>query len=513
MTTQERGIVALRPYQIEAVESIITSFDEHDKNLAVMPTGSGKTIVFAEIANRLRPRKTLILAHREELIDQAVDKIRKVSGGVTIGVEKAERTANLTDDIVVASVQSMLRRTDKFPASHFGLIVCDEAHHALSESWQSVLDRFGNCWVLGVTATPDRGDKRNLGEYFDNIAYELGLFDLIKAGYLCPISVQSVPINLDLRGTVRTTAGDFNSSDLGHALTPYLEQIAGAISEYCSDRKTLVFLPLIETSKRFTEILNQKGINAEHIDGTSEDRKEILTRFDASSKPSILCNAMLLTEGYDCPSVDCVVVLRPTRSRPLYAQMVGRGTRIADEKKNLLLLDFLWMHERHSLCRPSHLIAPTTDIAEDITQLSAMSLGQVDLISMLETATATREETLRRELAKNSKKQAKVIDIADYALSLHRMDLADFECSMRWHDEPVTEMQTALLFRFGLDTSSVRCRGQASAILDVIVRRSKMGLATPKQVKWLKRMGHPKPEEATFDDASKWLEKRWGRKQ
>lgn len=511
MIAQDR-VVALRPYQIEAVESIINSFSEHDKNLAVMPTGAGKTIVFAEIANRLRPRKTLILAHREELIDQAVEKIGRVSGGVSIGIEKAERTANLTDDIVVASVQSLLRRPDKFPMSHFGLVVCDEAHHALSESWQSVLDRFSNCWVLGVTATPDRGDKRNLGEYFDNIAYELGLFDLIKSGYLSNISVQSVPINLDLRGRVRTTAGDFNSSDLDCALTPYLEQIAGAITEYCSDRKTLVFLPLIETSKRFTEILVRQGMNAEHIDGTSEDRKEILARFDKAKKPSVLCNAMLLTEGYDCPSVDCVVVLRPTRSRPLYAQMIGRGTRTAEDKKNLLLLDFLWMHERHSLCRPSHLIAPTTDIAEDITHLSASALGQVDLVSMLETATAQREETLRRELAKNAKKQSKVIDIADYALSLHRMDLADFECSMRWHDEPVTEQQLQLMFRFGIDISSVRCRGQASAILDVIIRRSKMGLATPKQVKWLKRMGYPKPEEATFDDASKWLEKRWGKK-
>ena len=128
MITAPERVVALRPYQIDAVESILTSFGDHDKNLAVMPTGSGKTIVFAEIANRLRPRKTLILAHREELIDQAVDKIRKVSGAVTIGIEKAERTANLTDDIVVASVQSMLRRPDKFPMSHFGLIVCDEAH-------------------------------------------------------------------------------------------------------------------------------------------------------------------------------------------------------------------------------------------------------------------------------------------------------------------------------------------------------------------------------------------------
>jgi len=505
-------VVALRPYQIDAVESILNSFSDHDKNLAVMPTGSGKTIVFAEIANRLRPRKTLILAHREELIDQAVDKIRKVSGAVTIGIEKAERTANLTDDIVVASVQSMLRRPDKFPMSHFGLIVCDEAHHALSDSWQSVLDRFSSCWVLGVTATPDRGDKRDLGGYFDNIAYELGIFELIKSGYLSNISVQSVPINLDLRGKVRTTAGDFNSSDLDCALTPYLQQIADAMQEHCQDRKTLVFLPLIETSKRFTQILTDKGMNAEHIDGTSEDRKEILARFDKAKKPSVLCNAMLLTEGYDCPSVDCIVVLRPTRSRPLYAQMVGRGTRVDKGKKNLLLLDFLWMHERHALCRPSHLIAPTTDIAEDITRLSASALGQVDLISMMETATAQREETLRRELAKNANKKAKVIDISDYALSLHRLDLADFECSMRWHDEPVTTQQVELLFRFGIDTSSVRCRGQASALLDVIIKRSKMGLATPKQVKWLKRMGYNKPEEATFEQASRWLEQRWGKK-
>lgn len=306
--------VELRDYQHAAIDATLKGFKDYRRQLLVAPTGSGKTIMFAALAKRLRPERTLILAHREELIEQAVDKIY-TSTGIQAEVEKAERRASPDAPIVVASVQSMMqpKRLATWAPDHFGLVVCDEAHHAISDSWQRVLDHF-DAKVLGVTATPDRGDKKNLGKYFENVCHEINLFDLIKAGFLASISIRSIPVQIDLRD-VRQVAGDFASDDLGDVLGPYLQTIACAIRDVASFRKVLVFLPLIATSKAFVEICQREGLAAEHIDGTSKDRADILARF-ARSEFDVLSNAMLLTEGFDDPNIDCIVILRPTRSRP-----------------------------------------------------------------------------------------------------------------------------------------------------------------------------------------------------
>ncbi|WP_240335346.1 DEAD/DEAH box helicase [Paraliobacillus sediminis] len=169
----------------------------------------------------------------------------------------------------------------------------------------------------------------------------------IKEGYLSPIKALTIPLKLDL-SAVGQQAGDFKTSKLGSALDPYLESIVDEMVRVASDRKIVVFLPLVKTSQKFTELLNQKGFKATEVNGESKDRAEILRDFD-SGKYNVLCNSMLLTEGWDCPSVDCVVVLRPTKIRSLYIQMIGRGTRLYPGKTELLLLDFLW--------HPAHLIA------------------------------------------------------------------------------------------------------------------------------------------------------------
>ena len=181
----------------------------------------------------------------------------------------------------------------------------------------------------------------------------------IREGYLCPIRAQTVPLSIDLAG-VKVSAGDFAAGDLGTALDPYLERIADEmLAAGCMQRKTVAFLPLVATSKKFAAALAAKGFDAMEVDGESEDRAEVLERYEQAGPGAVLCNSMLLTEGWDCPSVDCVVVLRPTKVRSLYVQMVGRGTRLSPEtgKAELLVLDFLWMTERHDLCRPAHLVA------------------------------------------------------------------------------------------------------------------------------------------------------------
>ena len=359
----------LRPYQQEAKNSIFEQWENGTKKtLLVLPTGCGKTIVFAKVTEQCVQNgdRVLILAHRGELLEQATDKIRK-STGLGCATEKAEESSlGSWYRITVGSVQSMMRekRLNRFPEDYFDTIIVDEAHHCISDSYQRVLRHFPEARVLGVTATPDRGDMKNLGTVFESLAYEYSLPKAIKEGYLSPIKAVTIPLTMDLTG-VGTQGGDFKAGDLGTALDPYLKNIAEEMKKYCADKKTVVFLPLVKTSQKFRDILNESGFRAAEVNGNSQDRAEILEDFE-HDKYNVLCNSMLLTEGWDCPSVDCIVVLRPTKVRSLYCQMVGRGTRLSPEtgKDHLLLLDFLWHTERHELCHPAHLICESEEVAQ-----------------------------------------------------------------------------------------------------------------------------------------------------
>lgn len=508
-------MISLRPYQSDCLAKTLKGFWEFDRQLIVVPTGGGKTILFASLAAEFwkSQKKTLVLAHREELVDQAIDKIFKTTG-LRAQKEMAENYADQSSaQVVVASIQSMQRRiVERWPADYFGLVVADEAHHAISDSWLEVLNHFNIAKVVGVTATPDRGDKKNLGSYFQNVAFEIGLFDLVHQNYLSPISIKSIPLEIDL-ANVTQTAGDYDANKLSDALTPYLRSIAVAIREHASFRKTLVFLPLIATSKNFVEILKNEGIAAEHIDGTSEDRKEKLAAFSAG-KFDALCNAMLLTEGYDEPSIDCVVVLRPTRSRPLYSQMVGRGTRIHPTKENLLLLDFLWAHERHSLCRPAHLISKSDDEAEVITKLAeekakagGESQEELELESLATEAISKRHEKLKRELEENRNKKQKTISAAEFCAAHGDFESAEYEPTMEWESQPITKPQAFALKRNKIDVSTVRGKGHASKLIGLIHQNEKLTLASGKQRALMARMGHPNANQATVSEARQFMKR------
>lgn len=287
----------------------------HRKTLLVLPTGTGKTVVFAKVVeDRVNNGgRALVLAHRGELLSQAADKIMDASG-MACALEKAESTSLGSNmPITVGSVQSLAKpkRLARFPRDYFTDIVVDEAHHCLSDSYQRVLEHFPKANILGVTATPDRGDMKNLGQFFDSKAYEYTMPQAIRDGYLCPIKAQMIPLELDISG-VKVTSGDFSSGEIGSALEPYLDQIAHEMTHYCKGRKTVVFLPLIHTSQKFCAILNCYGLRAAEVNGSSENRAEVLRDFE-NGRYDVLCNSMLLTEGWDCPAVDCVVVLRPTR--------------------------------------------------------------------------------------------------------------------------------------------------------------------------------------------------------
>lgn len=512
------GTVELRPYQEEARRSIEAEWAEgRRRTLLVLPTGCGKTIVFCTVAKDGVDAggRVLILAHRGELLEQAADKLRRATG-LGCAVEKAEDTSvGSWYRVTVGSVQTLMRpkRLAQFPPDWFTHIVVDEAHHALSDSYQQVLEHFPKARVLGVTATVDRGDKRDLGAYFDSIAYEYTLPRAIREGYLCPIKAQTVPLRLDLTG-VKVSAGDFAAGDLGNALDPYLERIADEmLAAGCMQRKTVVFLPLVATSKKFAGILAERGFDAMEVNGESADRAEVLAAYDQAGAGAVLCNSMLLTEGWDCPSVDCVVVLRPTKVRSLYVQMVGRGTRLSPEtgKTELLVLDFLWMTERHELCRPAHLLAGSREVADAMTERLEALPGMADLEAVerqaAEDVVAQREEALAAELAAMRGRKRKLVDPLQFEMSIQAEDLANWEPAFPADLEPPTEKQLADLERFGIFPDEVACKGKASLLLERLEKRRADGLTTPKQIRLLERApyGFRHVGQWPFEAASKMI--------
>lgn len=505
----------LRPYQNEAIEAVHSEWKKgNTKTLLVLPTGCGKTICFAKLAeDQVRQgEKVLILAHRGELLDQASDKIYKVTGLKT-ALEKAESSClGSWYRIVVGSIQSLMResRLSNFSKDYFDTIIIDEAHHCLSDSYQVVLNHFNKAKVLGVTATPDRGDMRNLGQYFESLAYEYTLPRAIKEGYLSPISALTVPLKMDLSG-VGVQSGDFKVGDVGTALDPYLHQIGKEMLNYCKDRKTVVFLPLISTSQKFTNILNDLGFSAAEVNGNSIDRGEVLKDFE-DGKYNVLCNSMLLTEGWDCPSVDCIVVLRPTKVRSLYCQMVGRGTRLYKNKKDLLLLDFLWHTEKHELCHPASLICENEEVAKVMTKALEDHAGvPVDIEEAAKNAeaetVAKREEALAKQLEAMKKRKRKLVDPLQFEMSIQAEDLTSYVPNFGWEMAPASEKQISSLEKYGIFPDEIDNAGKASLLLDRLNKRKIEGLTTPKQIRFLESRGFVHVGTWQFEQAKKLIDR------
>lgn len=492
----------LRPYQVKAVEAVEAEFAKGVRStLLVLATGCGKTICFAHLAAREARRggRVLVLAHRGELLTQAIDKLRKATG-IVAGLEKAEETSDVGCDempytVVVGSVQSMKseRRLARFRPDDFSLVIVDEAHHSLSGTYRAVIDHFPKAHLLGVTATPDRGDLRSLSEVFQTIAFEYSIVDAIRGKWLSPVFVQTVPLKIDLSG-VAVQSGDYQAASLGSALDPYLRQICREIKERCHDRKTIVFTPLIATSRKMLELFREAGVaEVREVNGESPDRAEALEWFASAPPGCVLLNSMLLTEGYDEPSVDCIVVLRATKVRGLYVQMVGRGTRLAPNKKNLLLLDFLWLTATHDLCRPAALLSDNAEVCETITRRQEKATGGDDMELSAETlddaeteTVRKREDALAKRLQAQSRKKGKLFDALQFAALTGVTDLSDAPKEIDESDRPTMETVDRL------ERLGFACPGSQTAadkLLTAYQKRVDSGLTTHKQIRFLKNKG------------------------
>ena len=498
-------MIELRPYQKNAVEAVEREFQAGKKRtLLVMPTGSGKTVVFNQVVKKHvnYGENVLSLAHRDELLQQAANNLSATTG-IVPAFEKADmHSLDTGADVTIGSVQTMSisKRLNAFPSDYFGLIVVDEAHHILSPSYQKVLNHFPGAKVLGVTATPDRGDQRNLGRFFESKAFEYELPDAINDGYLCPIKAQMIPVCPDL-SRVKSSCGDYSADSLGSAIDPYLERIADEMVAY-KGRKIMVFLPLVETSKRFASLLNSRGFNAAEINGKSPDRRQILADYH-EGKIDVLCNAMLLTEGFDEPSVDCIVILRPTKIRSLYSQMCGRGTRICEGKNELLLLDFLWLTDKHSLCKPSSLICRDEETAKHMDKLLERGEG-LDIMEAAARAERNvceeREQALAAKLAELRRRRSQYVDVVQYSLSIFDESIINYKPVFDCDRKKPSNAQLQWLELHGI--SGVSSSGQAELIISKLKARAAQGLTTPKQIRCLERYGFTRVGTWQFNDAA-----------
>lgn len=478
----------LRPYQREAIEAVHEHWREWDKELLVMTTGSGKTYTAKCIMeNRLQQGSVLFMAHRDELIEQA--RATFGDAGKIKGPECDIRP------ITVGSVQTLVNRPRY---EGFKTLIVDEAHHAVSDSYQKVLAQYPDAKVLGLTATPDR---KGLGNVFEGIAYEYGLRDAVKDGYLSPIVARTIPIDIDLT-QVKTRVGDFEVTGLVEALEPYLPEIAKGMVEHAMDRKTIVFLPLVRMAQEFADMLRGYGFDAQEVDGASTDRKEKLEWFANAGRGAVMCNAMLLTEGYDCPDVDCVVVLRPTKVRSLYSQMIGRATRLAPGKTDCLILDFLWLSTRHDLCRPASLITDNDEDAEKVSERAVED--ELELFDALTDVEEQRRNALAEAIRANAKRKARLVDPLTFFVDVNEVANCEYVPTFPWEKEPATEKQVRLIEQAGINADGM-CKGQASRIIDTIFRRRDAKLATPKQVKMLVSKGFNNAGLWTFEQASQMM--------
>ena len=330
----------MREYQEQAARAVFARWTHDRAALLVMATGTGKTVVFATIARQWcedegNEGRVLVLAHRRELVMQATAKMSAC--GCDMG------------RIDATTVQGMGRRLSAYPSDAYGLIIIDEAHHAAAKGYRRILDHFGSADVLGVTATPERQDGNSIADVFGQPCYSYGIADGIREGYLSPVTVVPTDIRPDL-SAAHVVSGDYAAGDVADAIEPWLDAAAEWIHDNAADRKTVVFLPLVKTARKMVDACERAGLTAAEVDGDSPDREQVLADFSAG-KYQVLCNAMLLTEGWDCPEVSCVMVLRPTKSRALYCQMVGRGTRTAEGKVDCLVPDVL-AYGKDELVRP-----------------------------------------------------------------------------------------------------------------------------------------------------------------
>ena len=539
----------LRDYQTKAIEAVEKDFESCTSALIVIPTGGGKTVVFSHIAKRFTDRgRVMILAHREELIRQAAHKVGLITGigpDIEMASEYADiRTMHGKQPVVVSSIQTQVSgrggkgRMTRFDPFEFSLLICDEAHHAIANSWRKVIEHYRqnpNLKVLGVTATPDRADEGALGQVFEKSSFVYDIADGIGDGWLVPIQQRSVFVQgLDF-STARTTAGDLNGADLAAIMEfeENLHAIATPTMELAAGRKTLVFAASVAHAERLCEIFNRhKADCARFVCGATHDdiRKRAVADFK-TGKYQILVNVGVFTEGFDEPSIEVIVSARPTKSRSLFCQMIGRGTRplegvvdahpdssemrrgaIASSAKPMVeVIDFVGNSGKHKLVSCADILGGKYDdeVVDRAKKMAAKEKGPVDMSKMLDAAKALlfaeeaatrakRDAATRAGLLATAKYSSEIVNAFDI-LDLGPSTAMDGDKSRR----PTPAMMEALR-RGGIKDPTKLSFAQAQAIMGKVQERRRVGQCTLPQAKVLKRYGYD--TNMSFTEARKTID-------
>jgi superfamily II DNA or RNA helicase len=532
----------LRDYQRAAVAAALREWDEKQTTLVVLPTGCGKTLVAAEIARHFHPRRVLFLGHREELIFQGARSIFEHTG-LDTQIEMADMWADSTlfgsGQVVVSTIQTQVAgkscRMTRFDPFEFGLIIVDEAHHVTAGSYRRVLDHYKKnpeLKILCLTATPDRADEEALGQVIDSVAFDYKILDAIADGYLVPVEQQMVTIQgLDF-SHVRTTAGDLNGADLAAVMEAEknLHGVASATLDIIGERKAIVFAVTVKQAETYAEIFNRHrpGLAAWVCGKTPKPERHETFRKFAMGETRILCNVGITTEGWDEPSVEVVVMARPTKSRSLYSQCVGRGTRTlagvidglhtAEERRaaiagslkpSMCVLDFAGNAGRHKLVTTADILGGRVSEAARARALKAADGKSVRMADELDAA----EEALRREeeerRQRDAARRAHLVAEAKYQkVTVDPFDLFQMQpaaTSRAWNrNQRLTDRERGVLQRQGIDPDSMPYP-HAKQLLNALFERWGKKLCTLKQAKVLRPRGID-TAELTMADASKLID-------
>lgn len=512
---------APRDYQEACHDAVLAAWGEkpwHDEGeifrsvLANLTTSAGKTFIAGHIIHSLQEKKRgkcLFLADTDELCRQPRLSFWE-HFRIGTAVEKAGDKASIMSDVVVGSAQTLIRpeRLHRYPPNHFQYIFVDEAHRG-SDRNKVITDHFPDAKLMGMTATAFRARLATLSDYYEHVAYEMGLFDLIDEGYISPLKVLTLPVRVDLREvhqSMSTEGMDYDKNELDTTIAPYYEEICRLVLEHARDRHLIAYLPLIKSSQAFVTIARGMGIDARHIDGKSSDREQLLRDF-AAGKFQLLSNSNLLTTGWDCPRCDCLLNLAPTRSPGLFRQKVGRIGRIlpdvidgitdkderkaaigASAKPDALILDLLWQTERFGLMGPADLIAGNDEERAAIQMKLNGLVNAQDLQGVSAAVQAEREAALKKALIEAAKRKHRgdakdAIDMI--AALLHGKKVLNYEPVMNWEHKPVTDKQKEWMTRQGIDPESARDRGHVKALMDLIFTRKKLGYTSHRVVEAL----------------------------
>lgn len=361
------ALLPLRGYQRGALDGLYEGWrstdPERNRLAVVLPTGGGKTVCFAHLAKEHLDQhpgeRVVVLVHTDELVSQAYNKIKMVAPHLEVGIVKASRN-DVRAHVIVASVQTLRSAKRRAQIRRVGLVIVDECHHATARTYRMIMEDFG-CFggrvrAAGFTATLERGDGGPLGEIWQAVAFQRDIAWMIRKKYLINVRGKVVQVpDLDL-ASVRSTRADYREGELGDALAESLapELVAKAYAEHAHDRFGIAFFPTVASAYVFRDAFVAQGVACEVVHGALpiEERRDILARFEAG-KIQVIANCMVLTEGFDSPKVSCIVVGRPTKSKPLYIQMVGRGLRVDPlrpyEDQDCLILDVTGVSAIHDL--------------------------------------------------------------------------------------------------------------------------------------------------------------------